>query len=318
MKFLVTLFFSLFLFFTSSCERSSVLQEWMAPNGKVKVLCTTEMVAELVREVGKDKIDCLTLIQGESDPHSYQLVKGDDEKIKRATLIFYSGLGLEHGPSLAERLRNNPKAFSLGDAIAKLEPKEIIIYNGSVDPHIWMDISLWQKSLNTIVDALQKEMPEHQTFFSENASLLKERLDAAHKAIVERFQKIPEERRYLVSAHEAFNYFVRVYLATEAEQKDGSWTKRSMAPEGLAPESQLSTQDIQRLVTHIVHYSIKTLFAESNVSQDSLKKLVDACEKMGYPVHVARDTLYVDSMGPKGQNYIGMMEYDAKTIAGNL
>ncbi len=318
MKILRWLLFCLVSLFTASCEHASSLHEWMAQNGKVKVLCTTEMVAELVKEIGKDKIDCLTLIQGESDPHSYQLVKGDDEKLQRADLIFYSGLGLEHGPSLAERLRVNPKAISLGDAIAKLDPKEIIIYNGSVDPHIWMDISLWQKAAGSIVQSLQKELPEYASFFSTNADNLKLKLDAAHKAIVERFQTIPESRRYLVSAHEAFNYFVRAYLATQDERKDGSWTKRSMAPEGLAPESQLSTQDIQRLVDHIVRYEVKTVFAESNVSKDSLRKLIDACQKMGYVVHIAKEPLYVDSMGPKGENYIGMMHYDAETIAGNL
>ena len=32
-------------------------------------------------KVGGDHIDTLTLIKGDLDPHSYQLVKGDDEKL---------------------------------------------------------------------------------------------------------------------------------------------------------------------------------------------------------------------------------------------
>src|SRR6185437_14825555 len=92
---------SALLLLTAGCHSKkarsnlSALQLWMSSNGKLKVLCTTAMIAELVQELDKEHIDCLTLIQGESDPHSYQLVKGDDEKLSRADLIFYNGLGLE-------------------------------------------------------------------------------------------------------------------------------------------------------------------------------------------------------------------------------
>ena len=121
-----------------ACKPSSGarLDEWMQPNGKVKVLCTTAMISSLVREVGGEMVDCLTLIQGESDPHSYQLVKGDDEKLAFADIIFYNGLGLEHGPSLAERLRLNPNAFAVGDFLVEKDPENAIIDNGSLDPHI--------------------------------------------------------------------------------------------------------------------------------------------------------------------------------------
>jgi len=317
MNFFRSILFLLVGLLGAGCERSTTLQEWMTPNGKLKVLCTTAMCAELVEEIGQGQIDCLTLIQGESDPHSYQLVKGDDEKLQVADLIFYSGLGLEHGPSLSSRLKESSKAFSLGDAIAKMYPQEIIIYGGSVDPHIWMDISLWQAALPGIVAALQAKLPEHADLFQANADRLKEKLEVAHDAIKKSFQAIAENRRYLVSSHEAFNYFVRAYLATDSERADGSWTPRSMAPEGLAPESQLSTQDIQRLVDHIIRYKVTTLFAESNVSRDSLIKLVDACQKLGYSVQVAKEPLYVDAMGNQ-DDYIKMMLYDADTIVRNL
>src|SRR5438046_7154303 len=123
-----TIFLGLFLLLLTACsdiskrETSNHLSHWMSANGKVRVLCTTAMVADLVQEVGGDLIDCLILIQGESDPHSYQLVKGDDEKFQRADLIFYSGLGLEHNPSVASLLQSNAKAFALGEYIRLHRP----------------------------------------------------------------------------------------------------------------------------------------------------------------------------------------------------
>jgi manganese/zinc/iron transport system substrate-binding protein len=277
----------------------------MQNNGKLKVLCTTAQIADVVQKVGREKIDCLTLIQGESDPHSYQLVKGDDEKIARADLIFYNGLGLEHGPSLSERLRSNPKAHSVGDFLAKTYPNSIIWYKGSVDPHVWMDVSLWAKTVPFIAETLAQNSTQE----------LSASLDALHNEVVTKFSAIPESSRYLVTSHEAFNYFVRAYLATDAERENNTWQVRSMAPEGLAPDSQLSTADIKRLVDHIIEFHVKTLFAESNVSQDSLKKLADVCRRKGHEVRIATDPLYVDAMGPPGANYSEMMRYDAEQIA---
>ncbi|MCE5295424.1 MAG: zinc ABC transporter substrate-binding protein [Chlamydiales bacterium] len=315
------------LLLTASCGQShselkkTPLQQWMHKNGKVKVLCTTSMIADLVQEIGKEHIDCLTLIQGESDPHSYQLVKGDDEKLARADLIFYSGLGLEHGPSLAESLTDSPKAFSIGDFLAEKHPQNIITYNGSVDPHIWMDVSLWAASVPFIAQKLIDGRPDLTDSFESNSKKTHGNLQEVHEGILTRISTIPLSSRYLVSAHEAFNYFVRAYLATEEERENNTWMIRSMAPEGLAPDSQLSTVDIQRLVDHIVAYNVKVLFAESNVSRDSLKKLIDAALKKGHTVRVDKDPLYVDAMGPKGSQadtYVGMLQYDAETIAKGL
>ncbi len=75
------------------------------------------MIQDIVRQVGGEHVDVIALINGEMDPHSYQLVKGDGEKITRADLIFANGLGLEHGPSLRQQLENNPKAVPLGNWI---------------------------------------------------------------------------------------------------------------------------------------------------------------------------------------------------------
>ncbi len=310
------------LVFTACKEsNSSELDRWMLSDGKLKVLCTIQQIADLVQEIGKEQVDCLTLIQGESDPHSYQLVKGDDEKFLRADLIFYNGLGLEHGHSLAQRLRNHPQAFSIGDLIASKHSASIITYKGAVDPHIWMDVALWQQAVPIIQEKLSQRCPEQALFFQHEAEELSKKLNRLQSEIEQLFQHIPEEDRYLVTAHEAFNYFVRAYLATEQERQDGSWTIRSMAPEGLAPDSQLSTQDIQKLVEHIVQFHVRTIFAESNVSRDSLKKLLDACSQKGYSLHIAEEPLYVDAMGPKGSmagTYDGMLAYDAETIAKGL
>jgi manganese/zinc/iron transport system substrate-binding protein len=97
--------FLMMVLFLNGCSggRQEDFRKWTEDNGKIKVLSTTAMINDLVKQIGQDRVDTLTLIQGELDPHSYQLVKGDDEKLGFATLIFYSGLGLE---------RSKPSALS--------------------------------------------------------------------------------------------------------------------------------------------------------------------------------------------------------------
>src|SRR5579871_5638784 len=95
--------YSLCLLFLWGCSNStapSAMDPWVEQNGKLKVLSTTAMIDDVVRQIGRERIDHLPLIMGEIDPHSYELVKGDDEKLSMATLIFFNGLGLEHGASL--------------------------------------------------------------------------------------------------------------------------------------------------------------------------------------------------------------------------
>ena len=104
------------------------------------------------------------LIQGDLDPHSYEMVKGDGEKLSGADLIFYNGLGLEHGASLSAILQGSPNAMAIGEKIKSICPERILMRGGAIDPHIWMDISLWQKGIDPIVEALSGADPEGALF----------------------------------------------------------------------------------------------------------------------------------------------------------
>jgi manganese/zinc/iron transport system substrate-binding protein len=290
---------------------------WMESNGKLKVLSTTAMIDNLVAEIGQNYIDHIPLIIGEVDPHNYELVKGDDEKLSQAAVLFSNGLGLEHGASLRYRLKNHPAAVALGDEIEKENPGLILRSEREVDPHLWMDISLWSQAVAPIVQALSKADPEHADVYRQNGDLLFQKMQNAHQDIYRQLQQIPENKRYLVTSHDAFNYFTRAYLATPAEVQRSEWQKRFAAPEGLAPEGQLSVTDIQRIVSHLVRYAIGVIFTEANVNRDSLNKIAHACQSKGCHVRVSSFPLYADSMGPEGSeagSYLGMIKYDADIL----
>jgi manganese/zinc/iron transport system substrate-binding protein len=306
------------LAFSSCSDRQNDYSRWIQDNKKLKVLSTIGMINDLVKQVGGEYVDTMTLIKGELDPHSYHLVKGDDEKLLFAQIIFYNGLGLEHGPSLQQYLVHHQKAISLGDEIFQQDSHLLIRINGQKDPHIWMDLSIWAKTIPVIVRTLSQYDPEHAEEFELNGKYLQELLLKHHQDVRQVMLEIPEANRFLVTSHDAFNYFTRAYLATEKEQQDGTWEKRCVAPEGLAPESQLSTTDIKSMIDHMKTYHIQVLFSESNVSQDSINKILQAGREQGLKLKMACCPLYVDAMGPagsEGETYLKMMIYNARTIA---
>jgi manganese/zinc/iron transport system substrate-binding protein len=283
---------------------------------KVKVLTTIAMIHDLASYIGQEQIDTCLLITAELDPHSYELVKGDDEKFQEADLVLYNGLHLEHGASLASQLRQHPNALSIGDAIAKRAQDKILVDSGIIDPHVWMDISLWVLGVDPIVDALAALDPESEPLFRERGEDLKKKMLQKHQHITALLHEVSEDKRYLVTSHDAFAYFTRVYLATEEERRDGSWRKRFAAPEGLAPDGQLSALDIQAIINYLIQYKVHVVFPESNVSRDSLKKIVAACKKKDHEVSFSSEDLYGDAMGPsdKTSSYLNMIEQNAITL----
>jgi manganese/zinc/iron transport system substrate-binding protein len=297
------------------------LKEWMKEDGRIKVVATVAMVADLVKAVGDDEVDVIVLIKGDLDPHSYQLVKGDDEKLVRADLIIASGMGLEHGPTLQSYLKESPKAYVLGNEILKKYPELALKVGGVVDPHIWMDLSLYAKTIPVIVEALSKARPEKATHFHDRGERLRQELLSAHEKAKAILHEVPENKRYLITSHDAFNYFTRAYLAEPDEIESGEWQKRFDAPEGLAPDSQLSQKDIFDILQHLEKYHITVIFPESNVSSDSLRKIQQAAREKGLTISMGNPYLYGDAMGPPGSDgdtYIKMILHNAKTIAEDL
>lgn len=302
---------------TPGPSKRESLREWMEPNGKLKVLATTGMIADLVKAVGDQEIDIITLIHGDLDPHSYQLVKGDDEKLGFANLIFYNGLGLEHSPSIHRALADNPRAVPLGDEIARVRPNDILTFGQDVDPHIWMDLSLFKLSIPIIVQSLSEKDPAHAELYRKRGQIAYREVDQLDHKIADLMENIPENKRYFVTSHDAFNYFTKRYLATDEEREYGTWQKRFQAPEGLSPDSQINPHQIQQLLEHLKNYHIEILFPESNLSRDSILKILNSGKNLGLNLRMAEIPLYGDAMGPPGSSgdtYQKMMWYNASTI----
>lgn len=299
-----------------SCSQknsSSQLSEWMQNNGRIKVLSTIAQIDDLITAVGGERVDALLLIKGELDPHSYELVKGDGEKLSRADLVFYNGLGLEHGASLSVLLRSSPNSVALGEEILSACPEKIIYKEGVSDPHLWMDLSLWERAIPSILEKFIEKDPAGEMYYRERADQLTAKMKNTHFYIKDLLHRVPSEKRYLVTSHDAFHYFTREYLADPGEV---DWAERFAAPEGLAPDGQLNSIDIQNIINFLRLHKISILFPESNVSRDSIAKIISSGNEAGLKLKLCRQPLYGDSLC--GFSYMEAMKRNAEVISEHL
>jgi manganese/zinc/iron transport system substrate-binding protein len=306
------------VFFLTSCSfnQSSNLKDFMSDDGKIRILASTAMIEDMVKKVGGDRVKVISLIEGDQDPHSYEIVKGDGEKFQYADLIFVNGLFLEHSASMRYQTEQRKNVIYLGDELKKRYPKDIIYVDEEVDPHVWMDISLWSQAIPIVEKKLSEKDPQNKAEYESNAQKLINEYSAIDKSIYQKIHQIPESKRYLVTSHDAFNYFVRRYFSNPEEIKNGKWRNRMQALQGLAPDQQISLIQIKEIVNHIMKYGIEVIFAEANLSKDALEKVKESVMKKGGNIRIAEENLYGDTLG--GLGYLEMMTYDASVLERNL
>jgi manganese/zinc/iron transport system substrate-binding protein len=269
----------------------------------VKVVCTTGMVADLVRNVGGSHVEVVQLMGEGVDPHLYKASPRDVSELTKSDAIFYSGMHLEGKMAdlfvrMAHRKKTVPVTEKIVDAALETD-------DGAYDPHVWFDVSLWRQALDVVRDELADLDPEHASEYRENAEKYGQRLDALHQYAKAKLNEIPADRRVLVTAHDAFRYFGRAY---DIEVR---------GIQGISTESEAGVKEINDLVDFITNRKIKAVFVESSVSDKNMQALIEGCRARGHEVVVGGE-LYSDAMGKPGTpqgTYEGMVTHNVETIA---
>lgn len=258
-----------------------------ATAGPPRVLATTTVVADLVRQVagGKVTVDCL-MAPG-IDPHSYKATPRDAERLARADLVVASGLHLEGKlADLLDRLARRVPVVAVAEAI----PRDRLLDAGAGlhDPHVWFDAALWSLCVPPVVERLAELDPagaaDHRAAGEAYAARLL-RLDAE---VRERLASVPAERRVLVTAHDAFGYFGRAYDV------------EVVGIQGTSTEAEAGLSDINRLVDLVVTRRIPAVFVETSVSDRNVAALREGARARGHAVALG-GRLYSDSLGEGGE-----------------
>jgi manganese/zinc/iron transport system substrate-binding protein len=279
-------------------------------NGKLNIVTTTGMIADIVKNVGGEHVEVTSLMGPGVDPHLYKASEGDIRRLQEANLIFYNGLHLEAqlGEVLEKMNDFNITTVAVADEI---DPAILLShpqYEDAYDPHIWFDVTLWMQAVRRVQETLSETDPAHKSAYEANATAYLAQLEELHQYVLSQAESIPAEKRVIITAHDAFSYFGRAY----------GFEVRGL--QGISTESQAGTADVQALAEFIVEQQIPAIFVESSVPQRNVEAVQAAVQSQGFDVQIG-GSLFSDAMGSEGTpegTYIGMVRHNIDTIVAAL
>ena len=285
-----------------------------ASEDRRNIVAATTHAADLIRVLSQNVDDLnITALMGPGvDPHLYQPTESDIAAMNQAEMIIYSGLRLEGQfdavfAALAERgiaiypLSRPVKeagfiigGFNLSDALTNVD-----------DPHFWFDPLNWQLTVADLAETLARFDPPNAERYRANAAAYIDQLQLLTHWAEAGLRSIAEGQRYLVTSHDAFQYFGSAF----------GW--RMQAIQGLSTEDEAGVGDIQETVDFVIDNNIPVIFVESSIPPDTIEAVIEAARAQGRHVRIGLRELYGDAMGEPGTfggAYIGMLALNALTI----
>ncbi|HEU5147469.1 MAG TPA: zinc ABC transporter substrate-binding protein [Chryseosolibacter sp.] len=301
------IFFFLVLGVMFGCGKQQSNQR--QPGEKIKIVTTTGMIGDAVKEIAGNHADVVSLMGAGVDPHLYKATHGDLERLTEADIIFYNGLHLEGKMGeVFEKLSRTKPVIAVGDALPEEKLRKVPGFQGAYDPHIWFDVKIWSEALGAISTHLQEYDSAHARDYVDNHRQYLGKLDSLDKAVRQSILEIPENQRVLITAHDAFGYFGDAY----------NIEVRGL--QGISTLSEFGLRDVTELVDFIIARKVKAIFVETSVSQRSIEAVVEGCRQKGWNVTIG-GRLFSDAMGERGTpegTYIGMVNANVKTIVESL
>lgn len=286
-----------------------------SPGGskKLRVVATTTMIGDLVSRIGGDRIELSVIMGAGVDPHTFKPSPGDFATLAKADVAFYNGLHLEG--KMVETFEGNlkDKSIAVAEAISadKLRPWQEG-EGGAHDPHVWFDVSLWSQAAEAVRAELVKRDAGGAPDYDRRAAELTASLASLHAEVKTKLASIPEERRVLITSHDAYSYFGRAYGVDV----------RGL--QGISTETEAGIQGINGAVDFILQRKIPAIFVESSVSPKTIERVQADCKARGFAVKIGGE-LFSDAMGQPGERpgyavetYEGMVRYNVDTIVAAL
>lgn len=270
---------------------------------KIKVITTMSVLADMVANVGGDRVQAENIIPIGAGPEDYQPTPQDAQKIAMADIVFYNGHGLEEWLDDLFKSAGKPDQpqIAVSEGLQAVDVGSEDFAEGN--PHFWMSAVYGAKYVDRIRDGLIQVDPAGKQQYTQNATAYQQQLIALNAELHSMADALPASERKLVTNHDALPYFASEYGFTVV----GSIL--------MNPESEISAGDLASLVQAIKQEHVKAVFSESQFSAKMTQTLASEAG-----IKVVAD-LYTDTLGD-GQSgvgsYIEMLRYDMKTVVDAL
>ena len=285
----------------SNVGRGSNIEE----NSKLRIMSSTPIIADWLNEIGGNRLSARSIVPHSVNPHGYQLGAKDLAEITESSHVFTVGLNYE-GQWLVKFLNNHPgiDQIALGDVVSPLkyeDEHESEHGNGAYDPHFWFDPSRVIIAITKIADELSKIDPEGSDFYQSRASRYISELEKLDNFIFAELEKIPVDKRKIMTEHESLKYLSDRY---------GIEILEAVIP-SVNSEVGPTPKNLVAAIDSIKQHEIQVIFLESSTSNSSAKTVADETGiNVVYGLSV--ETLKVD------QTYVDFMKSNLSTIVLNL
>lgn len=278
----------------------------------VRVVATTSVLADVVGDLVGERGSVEALMEAGADPHDFTPTAEQAARLRSADLVVANGLGLEAGLSetLESAAADGAAVVELADRVDPLPFGHHADGHGEehqhrdLDPHFVLDPLRVADAVDVVAEALSRQ--DDSVEWQGRAAPVREELESLHRDIQEQLSVIPDERRKLVTNHDALGYFADRY---------GFDVVATVIPGG-STLAEPSAADLADLADLLRREGVRAVFTDTTASPD-LAETVAA--EVGGEVRVHR--LYTGSLGPEGsgaETYGGMMRANAATISGAL
>ena len=265
--------------------------------GQVKVVTSIALFADLIQNVGGDRVQVTALVPPGADPHTYEPAPPQAAKVAQADLVVINGLNLEE--TLHDLIQNN-----VGGSVPVVEMAGglPVIGAGSGtagNPHLWLNVQNAMHYVESIRDGLIQVDPAGADVYRANAAAYLQELHALDKETATAIATIPPERRKLVTFHDAYPYLAQRYgleLVGVAEE---------------SPGQEPSAGDLAALTDKIRSQNVPILFAEPEFNAAVLQA---AASEAGVKVKTLLSDAYADNV----HSYVELIRFDAQQLVEGL
>lgn len=280
-----------------------------AKDHQLNVVVTNSIIADMTKNIAGNRINLHSIVPIGQDPHEYEPLPEDVEKTSQADLIFYNGINLEDGgQAWFSKLVKNAGKKKNTDYFAVSDGIEVIYLEGhstkgKEDPHAWLNLENGMIYAKNIAKQLSQKDPNNKAFYQKNLESYLAKLEKLDREAKSKFDKIPDNKKVIVTSEGCFKYFSKAYKVPSAY----IWE--------INTEEEGTPDQISGLIEKLKAKKPAALFVESSVDSRPMKSV---SKDSGIPIY---SEIFTDSIAKKGQNgdsYYSMMKWNLDKIAEGL
>ncbi len=266
-------------------------------SGKIRAISSITIINDVVKNIGGDKVEAISICGVGIDPHTYKPKPNDPRTVSESDIVFINGFALEHWiEEMVHNAGGNKRVITVTKGLTPMTDERGF---GDPDPHAWFDVKNVKTYSENIANALIEMDKPNENYYRQNLESYLKKLDSLDNYVKTQIETIPKDKRVLITSHDAFRYFGRAYgLEVKGLQ-------------GISTEAKAQTEDVKKLVDLIKERKLNSVFIETSVNP---KLLEEISRETGATVG---GTLFSDSVGDEGTvegTYIGAVTFNVNTI----